>query len=229
MWISEIFYSIQGEGELTGVPSAFVRTAGCNLRCQWCDTKYASWTPEGRQMSVDEVLAAVTAHPARHVVLTGGEPMVAPELPALASALRARGLHITIETAGTVPPSGIACDLASISPKLANSAPQTLGEEWARKHEATRLQPGVLRQWVTQHPFQFKFVVESANDLPEIESLLAAVGADIPPSKVLLMPQGTEQSALNARVHTVLELCKSRGYRYCDRLHITLFGNTKGT
>src|SRR3954466_7799699 len=108
MFISEIFYSLQGEGELTGVPSVFVRTSGCNLRCTWCDTPYASWNPEGKPMSVDDLVAAVQAHrAARHVVLTGGEPMIAKELAALASKLRLLGYHITIETAATIPPDGI--------------------------------------------------------------------------------------------------------------------------
>jgi len=77
MLISEIFHSIQGEGELTGIPSVFVRTSGCNLRCNWCDTMYASWQPEGVEMSVDQIVAEVLNHPASHCVLTGGEPMVA--------------------------------------------------------------------------------------------------------------------------------------------------------
>jgi 7-carboxy-7-deazaguanine synthase len=120
MLISEIFYSIQGEGELTGVPSVFVRTSGCNLRCNWCDTMYASWDPEGDQMSLDEILRKVDSFPTQHCVLTGGEPMVAKEIHELANSLRQQGKHITIETAATIPPAGIACDLASLSPKPKN-------------------------------------------------------------------------------------------------------------
>ena len=75
MLISEIFHSLQGEGQLVGVSSVFVRTSGCNLRCNSCDTPYASWNPEGRQMEVTDILAEVEKYPARHVVLTGGEPM----------------------------------------------------------------------------------------------------------------------------------------------------------
>src|SRR5437879_196661 len=99
MKIAEIFYSIQGEGILTGVPSVFVRTSGCNLRCQWCDTPYTSWNPEGRDMTQDEILAEVRAHHPSHVVVTGGEPMIAPGIVELTREL---GMHVTIETAGTV-------------------------------------------------------------------------------------------------------------------------------
>ena len=144
MLISETFYSLQGEGELTGVPSFFIRTSGCNLRCAWCDTPYASWKPEGAERTVAELVSEAKLHPGRHAVLTGGEPMIAPDLPALAAALRAEGFHITIETAGTVaPPAGLACDLASISPKLANSTPsaEAAGAGWAARHEASRRRP----------------------------------------------------------------------------------------
>src|SRR6266700_3347126 len=102
MFISEIFYSLQGEGELTGVPSVFVRASGCNLRCTWCDTPYASWEPEGEEMTVGEITARVTAYGAEHVVLTGGEPMIMPEIVELCDALKGRGHHLTIETAATV-------------------------------------------------------------------------------------------------------------------------------
>src|SRR5687768_477170 len=108
MLIAEIFYSIQGEGELTGVPSVFVRTSGCNLRCTWCDTKYASWNPEGEELSIPAILERIAAHPGKHVVITGGEPMVAKGIHELAAAIRGTGRHITIETAGTVSPAGIA-------------------------------------------------------------------------------------------------------------------------
>src|SRR6186997_1453110 len=110
MLISEIFHSIQGEGVLVGVPSVFIRTSGCNLRCTWCDTPYASWKPEGAEMGTAEILAKVREFGARHVVVTGGEPMIAKGMPELLAALRADGRHLTIETAATIPPDGVACD-----------------------------------------------------------------------------------------------------------------------
>ena len=120
MKVAEIFYSIQGEGRLAGVPSTFVRTSGCNLRCRWCDSPYTSWEPQGESLSVAEVLARVGTHPARHVVVTGGEPLLAPGIEELCAGLRQRPYHVTIETAATVF-KPVACDLASLSPKLSNS------------------------------------------------------------------------------------------------------------
>jgi 7-carboxy-7-deazaguanine synthase len=231
MRISEIFYSIQGEGELTGIPSVFIRTSGCNLRCTWCDTKYASWEPEGTEASIEEILAEAQRHPAAHVVLTGGEPMVAKGLPDLAARLRAAGKHITIETAGTVAPQGIACDLASISPKLSNStpAPGEISEAWITRHEETRRQPDALREWVGKYPFQLKFVVSREEDLAEIEALVAALERPILPRKVLLMPEGVDAESLARHSRLVVKICKEKGYRYCDRLHIALFGHARGT
>ncbi|MEI7566718.1 MAG: 7-carboxy-7-deazaguanine synthase QueE [Opitutaceae bacterium] len=230
MLISEIFYSLQGEGELTGVPSVFVRTSGCNLRCNWCDTPYASWQPEGKQMTVGEIVAAVSPHPARHVVLTGGEPMIAPDIHALAAALKKLDYHITIETAATIAPTGIACDLASLSPKLKNSSPdERLDDTWRRKHEKLRWQPEVVRAWLDRGSYQLKFVVAQATDLIEIETLLTSLERQIPRAKVLLMPEGTTVEVLRARAVWLAELCKARGYRYAPRLHVELYGNKRGT
>jgi 7-carboxy-7-deazaguanine synthase len=231
MLISEIFYSIQGEGELTGVPSVFVRASGCNLRCTWCDTPYASWNPEGEPRSVDQIVAAVQEHAtARHVVLTGGEPMIAKEIRALAAELKNLGYHVTIETAATVAPDGIACDLASLSPKLLNSAPDPVEHAaWRKKHEATRWQPDVVRAWIDRYPYQFKFVVARPEDVAELEHMLAALKRDVPRHKVLLMPEATSLEKMRTRAEWLGELCKAHGYRYAHRLHIELYGNRRGT
>jgi 7-carboxy-7-deazaguanine synthase len=231
MLIAEIFHSIQGEGELTGVPSVFVRTSGCNLRCAWCDTPYASWHPEGSAMPVAEVAGQVLAFGCPHVVLTGGEPMIAKGIHDLAARLKEAGCHLTIETAGTVAPGGIACDLASLSPKLANSTPPAdlAGPAWVRRHEATRLRPEILRQWLDRYSCQLKFVVAGAADLAEIGDFLNSLERAVPPARVLLMPEGTTADALNARKTWLTEACKRHGYRFCQRLQIDLFGNTRGT
>lgn len=230
MLIAEIFHSLQGEGELAGVPSVFVRTSGCNLRCNWCDTPYASWQPEGKQMTVEAIVAAVRQHRARHVVLTGGEPMIAPGIHELAYQLQETGCHLTIETAATVRPDGIACDLASLSPKLAHSAPDTrLDEAWRQKHEVLRWQPEVVAAWIAVGHYQLKFVVDSEGDVAEIEAMIQETGCAVPPSKILLMPEGVTVERLRTRAGWLGELCKQRGYRYAPRLHIELYGNRRGT
>ena len=231
MLISEIFYSIQGEGVLTGVPSVFVRTSGCNLRCRWCDTMYASWRPEGVEMSADQVLAAVEQWPARHVVLTGGEPMVARGIRELAAGLRKRGMHITIETAGTVAPEGIACDLASVSPKLAHSTPLPgeIETGWIERHDRLRWQPAVVGAWLDPGTdWQLKFVVSAAEDLLEMGRMLAGLGREVPADRVLLMPEGKSVEELRSRTEWLVEVCRQTGHRFCQRLHIDLWGNRRG-
>jgi 7-carboxy-7-deazaguanine synthase len=229
MRIAEIFYSIQGEGLLAGVPSIFIRTSGCNLRCHWCDTPYASWKPEGPEMSIEEILKKLTEWNCDHIVLTGGEPMIAPDLPELATALKKQKKHITIETAGTILPNSIPCDLASISPKLSNSTPSPERDPaWAKKHDSTRLQPEVISEWILQYPVQLKFVVSSENDLAEIKNLLSRL-PPVPLHQILLMPEGIDVKTLATRSPWLVDICKREGFRFCPRLHIELFGHTRGT
>jgi 7-carboxy-7-deazaguanine synthase len=245
MRIAEIFHSIQGEGLLVGVPSIFIRTAGCNLRCDWCDTPYASWKPEGPEMSVSKILKRISEWNCNHIVLTGGEPMIAPDLPELAAVLKKQKKHITIETAGTILPNGIPCDLASLSPKLANSTPSLERDPaWAKKHETTRLQPEVIAEWIRKYPFQLKFVVSSEKDLAEIKDLLSRLktfvapplkrvwseeGPPVPFHQILLMPEGVDTQTLASRSPWLVEICKREGFRFCPRLQIGLFGHKRGT
>jgi 7-carboxy-7-deazaguanine synthase len=221
--IAEIFYSIQGEGSLVGVPSVFVRTSGCNLRCSWCDTPYTSWNPEGDDWTLEQILAAVDAYPARHVVVTGGEPMIAREIVYLTRRLRQSGRHITIETAGTVF-APVECDLMSISPKLANSTPEG---EWAGRHERLRIQPETLRRLMTAHQYQLKFVIAQPDDMAEVLDLLRVLDAQA--DKVILMPEGVEAGVLRDRGVWLAEVCKREGFRFSPRLHVELYGNRRGT
>lgn len=234
--ISETFASIQGEGKLAGVPSFFVRVAGCNLRCGWCDTPYASWEPEGQTQTIESIVAQASASGVRHAVLTGGEPMMFEAIGDLAQALRARGFHITIETAGTVfRPFPI--DLASISPKLANSAPRPgdprdpLGV-WRERHEQRRRRPDVVQAFIEQArrdatDVQLKFVVALPTDLEEVDALLAEIEG-WHPGDVLLMPEGVATPTPGS-TRWVVDECLRRAWRYCHRLHIDLFGHARGT
>ncbi len=233
--ISETFLSIQGEGKLTGVPSFFIRMNGCNLRCGWCDTPYASWSPDGGPREVADIVAAAIASGAKHAVLTGGEPMMFAQIEPLAASLRAAGLHITIETAGTIF-RNVACDLMSISPKLANSTPRE-GDprdpdgRWRRLHEERRLNFDSLQQLISTWPQrQLKFVVAAGAldaDLAEIEAVLSRLRGWAP-DDILLMPEGVVKPT-PAATAAVVNACTARNWRYCPRLHIELFGNVRGT
>lgn len=247
MRVSELFHSLQGEGKLIGVPSAFLRVSGCNLRCTWCDTPYASWAAVGNEMSVDDVAAKLDSFGTYHVVLTGGEPLIMRDLPALIRQLKARpgGAHITVETAGSfwgdfldvLQPGDI--DLASISPKLSNSTPwEREGGKFAKTHEKNRINLKVLTHLATSAIVidrQFKFVISRAQDMDEATVLIGQLNERLPtekkirPHEVLLMPEGTTVEELRSRELWLADLCKRQGYRYTPRLHVHLYGDTPGT
>ena len=228
MRISEIFYSIQGEGRLIGVPSVFIRTSGCNLRCRWCVTPYTSWQPEGTSWSIDKILGEVAKYPSRHVVITGGEPLLAAEIQTLAAQLKRRGAHITIETAATIF-KPLDCDLISLSPKLANSTPWKKARgKFAAMHERRRLNIPVIQKFLDAHDYQLKFVVDGRQDFAEIGLILGQL-KNIDPARVLIMAQGRTRPALNRKARWIVELCKQYGYSYTPRLHIQLFGSRRGT
>lgn len=224
--IAEVFTSIQGEGIWAGIPSTFIRVSGCNLRCGWCDTPYASWNPEGPVVEIGELIRQADAAGTRHVVLTGGEPMLFDAIEALAEGLKSNGHVITIETAGTVF-RDLPCDLMSISPKLSNSAP---AEEsgWLERHEQTRLNLPALASLIKGYDCQLKFVLRSADEACEIEALLAKL-PEVAPDRVLIMAEGVTSEIQRERQRSLVELCIRRGWRLTPRLHIDLFGNTKGT
>ena len=228
MKIAEIYKSVQGEGLLTGKASVFVRVSGCNLRCWFCDTPYASWQPEGKDYAVDEIIAEIEEWDCSHVVLTGGEPMLYAELLPLAQGLRERSLHVTVETAGTLY-LPVACDLMSISPKLASSGPATAAHpHWSRRHERQRYRPEVLRQLVSEYDYQLKFVVDLASDVDELRRLLDAL-PEASNHRVLLMPQGRNEEELRQRTVWLEPYCREHGYNFCPRRQIEWFGPVRGT
>jgi 7-carboxy-7-deazaguanine synthase len=228
MRVAEIYRSLQGEGALTGTPSVFVRTSGCNLRCSFCDTPYASWQPEGDDLSVDEILGQVEALGAAHVVLTGGEPMLFAELIPLAAGLRALVRHITIETAGTLY-LPVECDLMSISPKLSNSTPEAeRAGSWTVRHEQARRAPDVLRRLAARYEYQIKFVVDVPEDCGEIEDFLALF-PELDRARVLLMPQGVSAGDLERKQDWLSAYCQRHGLGFCPRKQIEWFGLARGT
>lgn len=228
MRIAELFYSIQGEGKLAGVPSVFVRTSGCNLRCVWCDTPHASWHPQGDEARPGDVIARMRGFPTHHAVITGGEPLIQADIETFCTMAKAAGFHLTLETAGTVfKPLNV--DLLSISPKLGNSTPgDSAGTALRDQHEQNRLNPAILQQWIDLGPeVQLKFVVQTEADVAEIQTLLDDLHG-WRREDVLLMPEGRTESILAERAQWLVELCKRDGFRYCPRLHIQIWGDRLG-
>ena len=226
--ISETFTSRQGEGILTGTPSFFIRTTGCNLRCWFCDTPYASWKPKGHQVDIDQLLEQAKQSGTHHVVLTGGEPMLAKGSVELTKILRDAGFHLTIETAGTIDRE-VEADLMSISPKFSSSAPDP-GKHpiWHQRHESRRLPIDVITTLMNRAvDYQLKFVVDSERDYTELLDLLENLQAD--ESKVWVMPQGSTNEALNRANYWLKPWCEQKGFHYCERMQIRWFGNRRGT
>ncbi len=228
MRVAEVFLSVQGEGFWTGIPSIFVRVAGCNLRCRYCDTPYASWHCDGEAWSVPELVTQIQRWEGSHVVLTGGEPMLAPELGSLCDRLRQGGYRITIETAGTVYRQ-LACDLMSISPKLDNSTPN--GDNsgiWRQRHERLRHAPEVIGRLLAEHVYQFKFVIGEPRDVRQVLGYLEQFPS-IDRDRVMLMPMGTGLAELERVEQWLVESCRTHGLRYCPRRHIEWFGWKRAT
>lgn len=239
----EIFYSIQGEGKNTGIPSVFIRLSQCNLYCYWCDTDY-TWNWQGTRyahqrdnepgyqkyrkedmmvrMSATDILAAVKQYPCRHLIFTGGEPLMQrKQLFPLLKLLKEAdpGYHIAFETNGTILPGpeiDAYTDQYNVSVKLEN----------ALVSEIDRISEKAVSFFSCSEKANFKFVVDSPDDLEEVLQLAGSFR--ISPEKIYLMPQGTHPASLKEKQQWLIELCKIHGFRYTDRLHIHVFGNKRG-
>ncbi len=231
----EIFASVQGEGPSAGTPVAFLRLSRCNLACVWCDTAY-TWHFEGderphrsgehydrkaNQVELDEadVAARIAALGQKRLVITGGEPtMQAGKLAAMLEHLP--DMQVEIETNGTVDPPArldFRVDQYNISPKLSHSGnPAELA-----------LKPEMLDRWATDERAFFKFVIAQPGDVDEVVALVKT--HMIPAHRVFLMPEGTDSRTLRQREEWLVPLCLEHGFRMSDRLHIHLFGDTRGT
>lgn len=241
--IAETFASLQGEGQLTGTQSFFIRTSGCNLRCWFCDTPYASWNPEGNQVEISALVQQAVQSGCQHVVLTGGEPMLPAGCVDLVGMLRSEGLHVTIETAGTVYRS-LTADLMSISPKLFGSGPRAVRKQvnqdatkeidrtepanWSLRHEQTRWRPDVITRLIESAiDFQIKFVVDEPADFDACVTAVRELS--IAADHVWIMPQGIDEETLDRQALWLMPLVAALGYRYCERMHVRWYGNRRGT
>lgn len=231
------FFTIQGEGRDVGQPAIFLRLSGCNLRCQWqaadgsinlCDTPYSSHQPESLLKELSQVLEDIAGYPCRYVVVTGGEPYIQKEMADLVVALKERNYFVCIETNGSryFPTPA---DFVSVSPKLSTSCVDK-SPDFAR-HQSRRFRLQALVDLLSHHDYQLKYVVNQESDLLEIASqleALAGVGLSVPADKVFLMPQAIDRQQLQERSPQVIAWAMAKGYRFCDRLHIRLWGSKRG-
>ncbi len=235
----EVFASLQGEGPSAGRPSTFIRLSRCNLACVWCDTAY-TWRFEGNNhphrdaltferkanqvtLSEEDAAARIAALRPRRLVVTGGEPLL--QAPALARMIALlpppeSSWHIEVETNGTVAPPR-ALDMLihqyNVSPKLAHSGnPAELA-----------LIPERLAAWSADPRAMFKFVIATPDDLTEVLSLQQAHA--IPSQRIWLMPEGRDSETLQSRSRWLAQICSEHEFNLSDRLHIHLYGDTRGT
>ena len=222
----EIFASIQGEGPSTGLPSTFVRLSLCNLRCEWCDTRYtwdwAAYDPRTEiiDLPVADVIERVERTGTTNIVFTGGEPLLQQDdLTQVAEALVARGRRIEVETNGTITPEhALAKHVAqwNVSPKLGNSGNSV----------AERERPDVLSWFRDCEAGVFKFVIAEQRDLEEVRGLMDRHG--IPAGRVILMPEGQTPETIEERSAWLVPACIEAGYRFSTRLHVLLWGSERG-
>lgn len=226
--VSEIFYSIQGEGTNVGKPAVFLRTFYCNLTCRWCDTKYTWLNQNQAKANIDyttwapeDLARSVLGYGCKHLVITGGEPMLQQrELEVLLQNIKDNGVYVEVETNGTIPPTLKMLDLVdqfNVSLKTFNSGVES----------KVRIKEKSISAFVKAGTAWFKFVICEPKDIDEVEDLLMRF--HLPRDRVILMPEGVEAETLARRSLWISETCKQKGYRFSPRLHIFLYGNVRGS
>ncbi len=216
---AEIFYSIQGEGVSVGKPSIFIRLAGCNLACTWCDTAY-SWNGSVKAvyLSLEELVNKVLQYPCKHLVITGGEPLLQQKVLLRLGALLPE-FSFEIETNGTIEPLPELLERVeqiNVSPKLGHSG-NSMEKAW---------NPSALQALAQSGKAWFKFVVSSESDIIHLLDEFEHLG--ISRSRILLMPQAKTRDELNSSRRQVVDWCLKYNVRFSDRLHISIWGDKKG-
>ena len=209
MQVSEIFYSIQGEGVNIGQPAIFLRLAGCHLRCSWCDSKFTWERTSGKKMSTAAIVKEIRQYPSKNLIITGGEPLLQQNALKELLGKLPKSYFVEMETSGSLKSYlHDYIDQYNCSPKLSNSFNREIR----------------LEQLPPEKTF-YKFVVDKPEDLEEIKSFISKYR--LPEKHVLLMPQGTKKRELQERSQWLIELCKQENLRFCPRLHINIWGNKR--
>lgn len=223
--VCEIFQSIQGEGILQGIPSVLVRLVGCNLSCDWCDTKEVLNTDNYITLNEQELLECLSKYHCKYIIITGGEPTLFESLEELICLLQKQGYHITVETNGTIN-TEIHCDLISISPKLSNSIPKSIkSKEQIIQYNQKRINIEAIRCYMRNNNYQIKFVVrDMQEDFDEIKEILDELG-EYDEERILIMPQASSIEQLNEVQAEIVRLCILNNMRYANRLQLQVWRN----
>lgn len=221
MNVAEVFKSIQCEGILTGRVSVFIRLAGCNLNCYWCDEKQSNNIEQSNEISILELLQTVSKYNCNDIVITGGEPLIAKDIVELTKILKENNYTIIVETNGTVI-KDIKADLVSLSPKLGNSEPTPFIAKYLY-HRNNRINIEALQYYNENYNCQLKFVVENDSDFEEIESILEK--SEISDMRsVLIMPLASTRDQLLKAQSKIVSQCIKYGYRFTTRLQLLIWG-----
>ena len=225
MQVNEIFKSIQGEGPNFGKPAIFLRTAQCNLKCTWCDTKYTwdwenyDFQKEVNDMTIDDIKESILNLEIKHLVITGGEPLLQQDdLADLLSFLKP-DFYVEVETNCTILPNKMLTDLVdqwNVSPKTENSGnPLELYEN----NECYYF-------FANKENCFFKYVVENESDIPEIKKFVTKY--NIPKTRVQLMTQASTKEEISIREKSISKLAKSHNFAFSPRLHVAMWGSQRG-
>ena len=226
MKISEIFSSIQGEGIHAGKPSVFLRTALCNLKCVWCDTKYTwdwdnyDYSKEVHEIPIEKVIEKIKEFEPKHIVITGGEPLIQQNDIALLLSKLGDDYFVEVETDCTIIPDSVMLEHVNhwnVSPKTSNSG---------NSREAREI-PQCYDFFVKLENSVFKFVIENESDLVEIDELITKYS--IPKNKILLMPQASTKDELNLKKEEIEKIAMANGLLFSSRLQVERWGNQRGT
>ena len=223
--LSEIFYSLQGEGIDVGKPAVFIRTALCNLSCVWCDTKYTwdwnnyDYDREVSEMSVAEIQEQISGFDTKHCIITGGEPLIQQtKLIPLLSSLKGNGYFVEIETNGTILPSNMIerfVDRWNVSPKLRNSS----------NLKQNREVQTCLEYFAKNSKAYIKFVISSRSDITEVMTLIGKYL--LKRQRIILMPEGNSAAEIIEKSKWLAEICLKNGYRLSIRLHTLIWSGSR--
>ncbi len=223
--IRELFKTIQGEGIFQGIPSVILRLTGCNLNCEWCDTKKLLSDNKDIEYTDEMLLNILEDYGCSHVIITGGEPTIHSNLNELIWILKNKGYYVTVETNATNI-MDLDCDLVSMSPKLSNSEKGILNEEKnISGYNTKHINFNAIKHYIRNNNYQIKFVCRALQqDIDEVKDVLMQIG-EYDPTRVMIMPLANSREQLYLVQKAIIGFCIDNNLRYANRLQLQVWNN----